>query len=322
MRNCLVIWLALCLLHCTPAVEITGVESAPQIPEEDPYLIVLGVAQDAGYPQAGCNKSCCRDSWRHPDQHRHVSSVGIVDPATDQRWMIDATPDFKEQLYQLTGYPASDTARPPDGIFLTHAHMGHYTGLMHLGREAMGTSNVPVYALPRMQKFLLNNGPWDQLCKLNNIRIQPMTAYSKVELSKGLQISPLLVPHRDEYSETCGYIIETARRRVLFIPDIDKWHKWERDINQLLGEVDIALLDGTFYADGEIPGRDMSEIPHPFIEESMKRFGKLPDSIKSRIYFTHFNHTNPALKSNSEARKIILKKGFRLAEQGQIIRLD
>jgi len=29
--------------------------------------------------------------------------------------------------------------------------MGHYTGLMHFGREVMGTNNLPVYAMPKMK---------------------------------------------------------------------------------------------------------------------------------------------------------------------------
>ena len=168
-----------------------------------------------------------------------------------------------------------------------------------------------------MESFLKNNGPWSQLVALKNIEIRHLRAESAVVLNERLRVTPLLVPHRDEYSETVGYKIEGPDRSLLFIPDIDKWERWERNINELVGEVDVALLDGSFYKNGEIPGRDMSEIPHPFIEESLVRFGKLPAMERAKIRFIHFNHTNPVLRGNSEAAQSVWKQGFGLAMAGE-----
>ena len=61
-----------------------------------------------------------------------------------------------------------------------------------------------------------------------------------------LQITPILVPHRDEFSETVGYYIKGKEKTLLFIPDIDKWYRWETDIRELVKEVDYALLDASF----------------------------------------------------------------------------
>ena len=271
---------------------------------EAPFVVVLGIAQDAGYPQADCQKDCCKTAWEQPAQRRMVSCIAVVDPASGQCWMLDATPDFPEQLH-LVQHVLPGRRLNLAGIFLTHAHIGHYTGLMHLGREAMGAGAMPVYAMSRMESFLKNNGPWSQLVALKNIEIRHLRADSAVVLNERLRVTPLLVPHRDEFSETVGYKIEGPARSLLFIPDIDKWEHWERDINALVGEVDVALLDGTFYQNGEIPGRDMSEIPHPFIEESLVRFGKLPAMERAKIRFIHFNHTNPVLRGNSEAAQSV-----------------
>ena len=271
---------------------------------EAPFVVVLGIAQDAGYPQAGCKKTCCQPAWEQPQLRRLVSCLAVVDPASGQCWMLDATPDFPEQLH-LVQHVLPGRRLNLAGIFLTHAHIGHYTGLMHLGREAMGAGAMPVYAMSRMESFLKNNGPWSQLVALKNIEIRHLRADSAVVLNERLRVTPLLVPHRDEFSETVGYKIEGPARSLLFIPDIDKWEHWERDINALVGEVDVALLDGTFYQNGEIPGRDMSEIPHPFIEESLVRFGKLPAMERAKIRFIHFNHTNPVLRGNSEAAQSV-----------------
>ena len=83
----------------------------------------------------------------------------------------------------------------------------------------------------------------------------------------------------------------------------------------------MALLDGTFYRDGELPGRDMREIPHPFVAETMDKFSSFPDSIRSKIVFIHFNHTNPLLKTKSAEKNKVKGAGFGVAEEGMIIGL-
>jgi len=282
-----------------------------QIPEQ--YLMVLGVAQDAGYPQAGCELNCCLPYWEGKEKKRMAVSLGIVDRLENQSWMIEATPDFKDQLHLL-----SDGDQPSlKGIFLTHAHIGHYIGLAHLGREVMGAQALPVYAMPRMGKFLQENGPWEQLVTLENIKIKPLKNDSTIHLNNRLSITPLLVPHRDEYSETVGYIIQGPNQKVLFIPDINKWELWQKDIMAEIKDVDLALLDGSFYQNGELPNRDMSEIPHPFIEESMQLFSTLSSKDKAKIHFIHFNHTNPVLREGVE-RMEVLEQGFQVAQEGSV----
>lgn len=243
-----------------------------------------------------------------------VSCIAVIDPVSDERWMIDTTPDFKDQLARLGTNKLS-------GIFLTHAHIGHYTGLMQLGREVIGEKDIPVYAMPRMLEFLSTNGPWDQLVKLRNISLKPLVDGQPIQLNPRLSITPFTVPHRDEYSETVGYKIAGPGKTVVYIPDIDKWEKWTTKIEDVIAEADVCYLDGTFYADGELPGRNMSEIPHPFVMESMSRFAALPDSERDKIKFIHFNHSNPLLRHNSCEQLEVLKAGFGIAREFEIIRL-
>ena len=283
----------------------------------EPYLVVLGTAQDAGFPQANCNKKCCEDAWNIPEKRKFVSCIAIVDPKSKQQWIFDATPDIKFQLNLLEKV---SKINPINGIFLTHAHIGHYTGLMQLGREVMGTHNLPVFAMKRMENFIKNNAPWDQLEKIKNININRLKKDSAVNINTRIKVTPFLVPHRDEYSETVGYKIETLRKSVLFIPDIDKWHLWEKDIAKIITEIDYAFIDGTFYKDGELE-RDMSNIPHPFVVESMEVLKNLSNKDKSKVYFIHLNHTNPLLQENSFERKTVISKGFNYAKQGMTILL-
>jgi pyrroloquinoline quinone biosynthesis protein B len=204
----------------------------------------------------------------------------------------------------------------PDGIFITHAHIGHYPGLMELGREVMDTRGMPVYVLPKMKSFLENNGPWSQLVKLKNIKIHQLNPDSSLALNANISIETFTVPHRDEFSETAGFRIITQDKKYLFIPDINKWSLWDKSVVEEVKKVDIALLDATFFSADELPNRKISDVPHPLVTETMDLFRNEPDAIKSRIYFIHFNHTNPVLWDGKH-RKEVTGKGFMIADQGE-----
>lgn len=303
------------MVGCSSPNQQAGSTELDSIPDR-PHIVVLGVAQDAGYPQTDCIKSCCKDLWHDQSKRKMVSCLGLRDPGSNAVYIFDATPDFKDQLAILKQYNSTEDTLA--GIFLTHAHMGHYTGLMHLGRESTNAQGIPTYVMPRMQSFLESNGPWDLLVKSENIVLHQLVPLESIELSKDVSVTALQVPHRDEYSETVGYLITGPEKTALFIPDIDKWNKWDTDINTLIGRVDYAFLDGTFYRNGEIWGRDMSQIPHPFIEESMARFSDLPTSEKQKIHFIHLNHTNPLLDEKSKENQSFQDTDYRLAREEQI----
>ena len=178
-----------------------------QPPDKDPFIIVLGVAQDAGYPQIGCDKDCCKKYWDKKIAKQKVTCLGLFDPATNRKWIFDATPDLTEQLHHTNNFQSGGLS----GLFLTHAHIGHYTGLMYLGREALNTKETAVYAMPRMYDYLTSNGPWSQLESLKNIELKKLKADSSIKLTDKISVTPLLVPHRDEFSETVGYSIRTGK---------------------------------------------------------------------------------------------------------------
>ena len=282
--------------------------------ENDPYIYILGVVQDAGFPQTGCYDVHCLPAWENTDLRRGATSIALVDPRSNRKFIFEATPHFPQQFYSLH-IEAPDSRYNLEGIFLTHAHIGHYTGLMFLGHEAMGAASVPVYAMPRMHEFLSNNGPWSQLVKFNNIDLI-LLENEQIRKFSEFSISPFLVPHRDEYSETVGYRIQGPAKSALFIPDIDKWLDWDINIIELLRTIDYALIDATFFADGELGMRDMSQIPHPFVTESMELFEGLSEVEKNKVWFIHMNHTNPLLDPNSEESKQVLRAGFNIATEG------
>lgn len=284
-------------------------------------IIILGTVQDGGSPHAGCKKDCCKKLFENPDPARKVVSLGIIDPENKKSFLFEATPDLPAQMKQLKNLSSFAEKETPDGIFLTHAHIGHYAGLMFLGKEAMSSNKTPVYAMPRMKDFLEQNGPWQQLVTLNNISLQPLQDSVSAQLTSNITVMPFTVPHRDEYSETVGYTISGENKTALFIPDIDKWEKWETDIISAIAKVDYAFIDATFYDGEELNNRDISQIPHPFVIESMAKFEKLSSTEKDKIYFIHFNHTNPLLNPKSEQAKTVIANGFHIAHYGMVLGL-
>lgn len=281
---------------------------------QKPYIMILGVAQDGGFPQAGCQKECCKAVWENKLLRQGVSSIALVDPVSQQKWIFDATPDFADQLHFLE--KQTKNFKPLDGIFITHAHIGHYTGLMNMGKEVMGAYLTKVYVMPQMKNFLENNGPWSQLVSLKNIQLKEIHESEELILNERLKVVAFKVPHRDEFSETVGFRIITKDRSLVFIPDIDKWQKWNKDLKELVKENDILLIDGTFYRDGEID-RPMSEVPHPFITETVGLLADLSIKERKKVSFIHLNHSNPLLQPRSKERINLKAKGFSWVETGQ-----
>ena len=276
-------------------------------------LKILGVVQDGGMPHLGNNKTCCENI----KQDKYVTSLMLINNENNESFLFDASPDINKQL----NFMGDRIKKDLKGIFLTHAHIGHYTGLMYFGREALNSKLVNVYAMPRMKKFLEEYGPWSQLVSLQNISIIELSNESKISIDSNVIVQPVEVPHRAEFSETVGYKIYGPNKTALFIPDIDKWYLWEKSIVDEIKQVDYAIIDATFYDSKEVNYRDISEIPHPFVTESMDLFDSIDIKEKNKIYFIHLNHTNPLINKDSDQYKLVRSKGYNVAEEGMKLNL-
>ncbi|MEE2566814.1 MBL fold metallo-hydrolase [Hyphobacterium marinum] len=287
-------------------------------PETCPIeLVVLGTAQDGGSPQMGQHAD---PAWTDASERRLTVSLGLVNHDTRTRFLFEATPDIRTQFRDLDAIEAGDGEGPVlDGVFLTHAHIGHYTGLMFLGHESMGAQGVPVFALPRMAEFLRTNGPWSQLVTYGNIDLRETEADDGFGITDDVMVRTFTVPHRQEFSEVAGFRIDGPNRSAIFIPDIDSWEEWEAegvDLDALIASVDLVFIDATFYANGEMPGRDMSGFPHPFVTHSMERFAHLPLIERAKIQFIHVNHTNPIRFTGSPESRAVEEAGYGIARRG------
>jgi pyrroloquinoline quinone biosynthesis protein B len=274
-------------------------------------------------PQTGCNCSYCSAARKNPALARHVASLAIHIPKTSRVYLVDATPDISaqiEEIHTFRPHPEGKTDRAPvDGVLLTHAHIGHYLGLAHFGFESLNTKGIPVWVSPRMAEYLKTNGPWSQLVRFGNIALHEFQPGMRFDLEGGISVTPIQVPHRDEFSDTMAFVIRGPKKSLLYVPDTDSWRLWSRPLPTVLEEekVDIALLDATFYSPDELPDRDVSKIKHPLITQSMDILEPLVKAGKLRVYFTHMNHSNPALEKDGAAQKAIEARGFRVLGEGE-----
>lgn len=289
------------------------------MPHPTVRAVVLGHAQDGGVPQAGCGCRRCRAAWADPARRAEPACLGLVDEAEGSAWLIDATPALPAQLHALLG--AGDGASPRlAGIALTHAHIGHYAGLVHLGREAMGARGVPVWASPSMAAFVRAHAPWRQLVELGNVDLRAVGAGTPVALSSRLSITCVPVPHRAEWSDAQAIVVAGPARRLLWCPDIDGWDGLDGGLAGLLmtQRIDIACLDATFLAADELGGRDASEVPHPLAGDTAAAVGAARAAgWAGEAWLVHFNHTNPLLDDGPAAAAWAAARSVGLGRTGQ-----
>jgi len=282
------------------------------------FIYILGNVQDAGLPHIGCQHKFCKEKFNEFEEY-FTTSIAVIDPLNKNYILFETTPDLPYQLNYLEKKIFKKFILP-ESVFITHAHIGHYAGLMYFGREALGSKDLNVNVLPRMANFLKTNGPWSQLVEINNVNIQEINFGVKTNHLRNISVTPIIVPHRDEYSETAAYEIIGTNKKALFIPDIDKWEKWDKNLIELVQEFDYLLLDATFFDSKEI-NRDISEIPHPLVSETISLFDNLTNEDKNKVYFIHMNHTNMMLDPKSELTDYVISKGFNIARLGHKLEL-
>ena len=276
-------------------------------PAAGPEAVVLGVAQDGGVPHLGCRQALCVAARRDPSKRRLVASLGLVDAAAGRRFLVDATPDLPAQVEMLGGMP--------EAILLTHAHIGHYLGLAQLGREVLNTKDLPVYCTASMARFLRENKPWSRLVERGNVALREIEVGKEFPLTASLRVMAIRVPHRDEDSDTVAYLVRGPKRRVLWLPDIDRWEKWDQNPADFAGDAGLTMfLDGTFFSADEIPGRPIADIPHPLVPDTMDLLAR-GGPPKAAVRFVHLNHTN-RLYWDADAVKRLEERGFAVAREG------
>lgn len=285
------------------------------------FAAVVGTVQDGGLPHAGCRCDNCQRAWVDPAARGYVVSLALVDTRGAQPavYLIDATPDIKFQLEMLGAWLGPHPQRPqrinqPAAIFLTHAHMGHVAGLSQLSFESMAVQNLLVYGSEKLMAILQETELWRPL--VSQLDMRAITDQQTIALANELHITPVKVPHRDEWGTgTYGFKIDGPAKSLFYMPDIDSLDQWAA-AETVLNSVDVTLVDAAFYEAGELRGR--AAVRHASIQDTLTFWEK----IDSQLVLTHFNHTNPLLNPAAPERTAVQAAGAILAETGMIFALD
>ena len=264
-------------------------------------VTLLGSAQDGGVPQVGCD--CCLDL-----EQRYPVSIGLTD-AEGGKHLFEATRHLGDQL-RIWG------CNSVESVFLTHAHIGHVDGLGLFGKETMAAKGVNLYCSKMMLDLIERTPHWSAL--LSDGVFIPRVA--SVYQLPGVIVEAIEVPHRDELSDMHAYLIK-AEKTLLFLPDHDTWQETLRghDLRAWLNhlEVDIALIDGTFYSADELKHRDQSKVPHPPVEQTLHMLGERREG-DGEVIFIHLNHTNPLCRDDTPVTEL----GWKVGKEGMSFSLS
>ena len=260
-------------------------------------LVVLGSGQDGGSPQLGSQGASTA---------RTASSVAVV--SDRMRLLFDASPDLRTQSTVLWDGRSGPVF---DAVFITHLHMGHYAGLVHFGREAADTHRIPLHASPSVIDALEANEPWASLFRNGNLLPEPMESPVRFER---VEVRRLPVPHRPDISDASAFSVSVdGKPWALYLPDIDGWDLWDQ-AHVVVAAHDLCVVDATFGAEDEVPGRDLATIPHPLVADTIERFGDLASS--TTIVLSHINHSNAINDPTSDLAALARSAGFVVAEDG------
>ncbi|MCS5531247.1 MAG: MBL fold metallo-hydrolase [Candidatus Poseidoniales archaeon] len=287
-----------------------------------PTLTLLGTGQDGGVPQAGCGCDNCSAAFENAARARFPVSLGVQDLDGGMH-LIEATRALPEQLRLWANACSLDNPVRPDSVLLTHAHLGHIEGIGQFGREAMGCQNIGLVVSDSVASVLQSRNLMQPFTRIdrNNSGASPMLEQG------GIRFEFIPVPHRDDSSDTHAILIAGGKNRVLFLPDHDDWkqtlelvgHSKPREWFDSLGLTHI-LLDATFWNGDELPSRDMTEVPHPTVEETISRLEDYTDE-GPEIILIHLNHTNPLNDPNSPQSRLIEVAGLSIGTRGWSIEL-
>lgn len=280
--------------------------------ETDTLLVIMGSAQDGGVPQLGMHEAGILE--------RTAASAAVLGSG-GEALLLDASPDVRRQQRALLEYPryAARHGNAFDGILLTHGHMGHYAGLVQFGMEAHNADLVPCWGTRRMGSFLRSNEPWARLFREGHLVYYEIAPGEPFQPIPGLVAEAVAVPHRDEYTDTVAYIITApSGKKALYLPDIDGWDDWDV-ADEVVAEVDVAVLDGTFYDENEMLGRLLAEVPHPFVVDTVARFEDYRQT--THLVLSHLNRSNALCDDESQQSAWVRSQGFAVAWDGMALEL-
>ncbi|WP_324716746.1 pyrroloquinoline quinone biosynthesis protein PqqB [Carboxydochorda subterranea] len=303
---------------------------------------VLGTTAGGGLPQWNCNCANCRRARAAGPSGRRLQSSLAVSPDGAAWYLINATPDVREQMAHFRALAPGPGIRdtPLRGVLLTDAELDHTLGLLNLRENARWTlwatpavlhvleSVYPVLPILRAysSELQVRAMPVDRAFMLPPERAPGASVQVlATEVSRRLPVYAQALSGAPAPGAVVAFTLTNPAtgRRLVYAPGL---RRLEASLRAQLEQADVVLLDGTLWDEDELirlgvahrTAADMDHAPMNGSHGTARWFGELPARWK---LYVHVNNTNPALDPSSPERRRLREAGLDIAEDGWEVEL-
>lgn len=292
------------------------------------HVRILGSAAGGGFPQWNCHCETCQAARVGDRAQPRTQSSLAVRGAEGPWFLVNASPDARQQLETLAPADGGDSrAGPIAGVLLTDAEIDHTAGLLLLRESAVP---VRVYGDAGVELALRQGFPvltmLERYCGLQWNTLHPGTETGLPGSSLSVQ-SFAVGGDAPRYLDGSGIELEASglvlRDRVTdavvtYVPGLARL---DDEIRRRFAGSDLVLVDGTFWTDDELPrlgfshrgAHDMGHLPLSGTGGTIEALSALPGPRKVLV---HINNTNPILLDDSPQRAAISATGIEIGYDG------
>jgi pyrroloquinoline quinone biosynthesis protein B len=294
---------------------------------------ILGSAAGGGFPQWNCHCPTCEAARAGVRAQPRTQSSLAIRGGEGPWFLVNASPDARQQLEALTPREAEGVRAPPiAGVLLTDAEIDHTAGLLLL-RESQAP--VPLFGHEGVERALRSGYPvlaiLERYCgvewhTLEPERPRPLEGSSlAVEPFEAGGDAPRYLNGSDVKLQATGLVFRDRAGGgvVTYAPGLARL---DEGVLSRFAASDLVLVDGTFWRDDELArlgisersARDMGHVPLSGESGTLEALARLR---RPRKVLVHINNTNPILLEDSPEREAVHRAGVEVAYDGLEIAL-
>ena len=294
---------------------------------------ILGSAGGGGFPQWNCHCDTCQAA-REGVRARPRTQSSLAIRGEEGPWfLVNASPDTRQQLEALTPGQAHGVRAPPiAGVLFTDAEIDHTAGLLLLRESA---TPLRVFGAEGVERALRRGYPvlevLERYCgaewqTLESDRARALEGSGlTVEPFEAGGDSPRYLRGSDVEVQASGFLFRDRASGgvVTYVPGLARL---DDGVLARFSSSDVVLVDGTFWRDDELArlgistrsARDMGHLPLSGPGGTLEELARL---VGLRKVLVHINNTNPILLEDSPEREAVHRAGVEVAYDGLEIAL-